>query len=238
MARERYLVGVSKEELEYHSFATPPTPKSRWEDFWYHHKWKVLGIALTVVIVAGLIIHSVTRVRPDVLICMVSKTAVAPSVVEQLQEEFAACATDVNGDGNVLVTVQVLDISANQSQQSQTVNHQSILGHLAAKDVHLFVFDPAYYTQTVCGAMKDGVTFFEKLDVTAPDLSSDGTYWNWKNADFLKKEIFVTAANKQQFPASMVCGVRAADEKTYSDKQKAAQQACVALLKAFIEKQV
>ncbi len=238
MARERYLVGVPKEELEYHSFATPPTPKSRWEDFWYHHKWLFWGIVLTVAFVAGLVIHSATRVRPDYLICMVSKAAVPPDVVEQLEKEFAVHATDVNGDGKVTVTVQMLNISQNQSQQSQTVNYQSVLGHLAAKDVHLFLFDPAYYTETVCGAMKDGVTFFENLGVTAPDMSSDGTYWNWKNAEFLKKESFVKAEKAGMFPTSMVCGVRAVDEKTYSDKQKAAQQACLLLLKEFIQKQV
>ncbi len=238
MARERYLVGVSKEELEYHSFATPPTPKSRWEDFWYHHKWKVLGFGLTLAIVAGLIIHSATRVRPDYLICMVSTKTVSPDIVEKLEEEFAALAVDINDDGKVMVTVQMLDISDNQSPQSQTANHQSILGHLAAKDVHLFLFDPAYYTQTVCPAMKDGVVFFEKLDVTAPDLSSDGTYWNWKNAKFLKKESFVTADKAGMFPTSMVCGVRGVNEKTYSEKQKAAQRACMTLLKEFIQKQV
>ncbi len=238
MARERYLVGVPQEELEYHSFATPPTPKSRWEDFWYHHKWKVQGLLLTVAIVAGLIVHSALRVKPDYLICMVSPTPVSPDVVEKLEEEFAALAVDVNEDGKVMVTVQLLDISKNQTVQSQTVNHQSILGHLAAKDVHLFLFDPAYYTETVCPAMKNGVTFFETLDVTAPDLSSDKTYWNWKNAKFLKNESFVTAQKVDMFPVSMVCGVRAVDEKMYSEKQKAAQQACVALLKAFIEKQV
>ena len=238
MARERYLVGVPKEELEYRSFATPPTPKSRWEDFWYHHKWKVLGFGLAVAILAGLIVHSATRVRPDYLICMVSPVAVPLDAVEQLEKELSSCATDVNGDGEVLVTVQMLDISKNQSQQSQTMNHQSILGHLAAKDVHLFVFHPAYYTETVCGAMKDGVTFFEKLDVAAENMSSDGTYWNWKNAKFLKDEIFVAADKAGMFPTSMVCGVRAANEKTYSEKQKAAQKASLALLKAFIEKQV
>ena len=238
MARERYLVGVPKEELEYRSFATPPTPKSRWEDFWYHHKWKVWGFGLAVLIVVGLIVHSVTRTRPDFLICMVSPTPISPDVVEQLEAEFSALATDQNGDDKVMVTVQVLDISKNQTVQSQTVNHQSILGHLAAKDVHLFLFDPAYYTETVCGAMREGVTFFEKLDVSAPDLSQDNTYWNWKNAAFLKEEMFVTAEKVGMFPASMVCGVRAVDEKTYSEKQKAAQKACVALLKAFIEKQV
>ncbi len=238
MARERYLVGVPKEELEYRSFATPPTKRSRWEDFWYHHKWKVLGVALTVAIVAGLIIHSATRVRPDYLICMVSPKPVSPDVVATLEEEFAALAVDVNDDGKVMVTVQLLEISAGQPLQSQTVNHQSILGHLAAKDVHLFLFDPAYYTQTVCPAMKDGVTFFEKLDVVAPDLSDDGTYWNWKNADFLKKEVFVSADKVGMFPTSMVCGVRAVNEKTYSDKQIAAQKASLALLKEFIQKQV
>ena len=238
MARERYLVGVNPEELVYQSYATPPTPKSRWEDFWYHHKWKVLGIAAAVVIVTVLLVQSLTRVKPDYLICMVTQKTVAPSVVEQLQEELSALATDVNGDGKVTVTIQSLDISANQSTQMQTVNHQSILGHLAARDVHLFIFDPAYYTETVCGAMQNGVVFFDELDIQANGISDDGTYWNWKNAAFLKQENFNTVAQEGRLPISMVCGVRAADEKTYSETEKKEQQACLALLQAFIQKQV
>lgn len=237
MARERYLVGVPKEELAYHPPQQPQTPKSRWNNFWYYHKWMVLGVTALAAVLILMIVQAATRVKPDYLICMVTRQGVSQKLIEQLQTELAACGSDQNHDGNVVVQIQCLDISADNPQAVQTANNQAILGHMASKDVHLYFFDPSYYTETVCGAMRGGALFFEKLGVSAAGVSDDNTYWNWENAAFFEKDTFKNAESWEKLPSSMVCGVRAADDKLYSAKEKEEQQACLALLRTFVASQ-
>ena len=44
MAREWLLRGVDPEELKRDTEIIPETPKSKWENFWYHHKWTFWGV--------------------------------------------------------------------------------------------------------------------------------------------------------------------------------------------------
>ncbi len=238
MARERYLVGVSKEELEYHSPKLPQTPKSRWKNFWDYHKWLVLGMAALAALITFITVKAVTRVKPDYLICMVARQTVSQKAIEQLQTELAACGNDRNGDGNVVVYIQCLNISAENSQSVQAANHQAILGHMMSKDVHLYFFDPSYYTETVSSAMKDGALFFEPLGVSGDGVSADNTYWNWEHAAFFEKDAFKNAEEWDKLPSSMICGVRAAQEAMYTEKEKQEQQACLELFRAFVTNQM
>ena len=43
MAREWLLRGVDPEELKKEEVVVDETPKSKWDNFWYHHKWTFWG---------------------------------------------------------------------------------------------------------------------------------------------------------------------------------------------------
>ena len=87
MARERYLRGVDPEELKKQPKAEKPmTPQGRWENFWYHHKWKVVFGGAFLAIGAFLLVHTLSRTKPDYMICMVAMDGVSPYADARLEE--------------------------------------------------------------------------------------------------------------------------------------------------------
>jgi len=56
------LAGVDPEELKPESKSQGPrTPRSRWENFWYHYKWAFWGCLFGVVVLTVLVVQLVTR---------------------------------------------------------------------------------------------------------------------------------------------------------------------------------
>lgn len=235
MARERYLVGVKPEELIYTPPPPPPsTPKGKWENFWYHYKWVTLGVLAAVIVGTILTVQAVTRVRPDYLICMVMNQPLSQSAVDFLEAEWTALGEDINGDGKVKVTIQPLNVSDENNPQANTAK-QSVLGHIVARDVQLFAFTPAYYTEALAPAMRDGEKFFTVLDVADAGLSEDGTYWNWKGSTALSQDAMKDTSFGPVVESELYLGVRAIGD-TASEKAKAEYEAHKRLLEAFIKK--
>lgn len=233
MARERYLVGVSKEELEY----TPPPPppstfKEKWENFWYHYKWPmVIGILVAVIAVAA-IAQAVTKTRADYAVCLVTQQELSTAAINRLEAEFAAVGTDRNQDGKVVVKLQVLNVSAAAGAQYAMANRQAVTSHIVARDVLLFAFDPEYYTNILEPVMDEGVSFFTPLELKTAGISEDGTYWNWKESPLLKEAEMQALEAWPKAPEELYFGVR--NISTNSEKDTQEREAHMALLQAFI----
>ncbi len=232
MARERYLVGVSKEELEYTPPPPPPsTPKGRWENFWYHYKWVMIGVLFAVAVAVVLIVQAVTKTKPDYIVCMVTQQELSLSATDRLQAEFAAVGKDRNGDGEVVVKLQVLNVSSETGSQYALTNRQAVTAHIAARDVFLFAFDPEYYTNILEPVMEEGVSFFVPLATGTAGISEDGTYWNWKDSPLLSEADMQAVDIWQAAPEELYFGVR---NLSGDEKVKQEQQEYLALLEAFI----
>lgn len=233
MARERYLVGVSKEELEYTPPPPPPsTPKGKLENFWYHYKWATIGVLFAAVVLTMLIVQVVTKERPDYQVCLAAPQEMSSVAVQRLEDELEKLAVDRNGDGEVLVRIQAMNIS-DQAGSYGYANKQALMAHIAARDVQLFIFDPTYYNNSLVAAMTDGTTFFTKLSSAANGMSEDGTYWNWKNCPLLSETEFALAG---AVPEELYFGVRQIWSGA-SEKEQAEHRDTVALLEAFIASQ-
>lgn len=234
MARERYLVGVNQEEL-----APPPapkkpeTPKGKWENFWYHYKWVTLGTLFAVIVATIMIVQAATKPRYDYTICIALPQELSSQMVERLEKEFAAVGKDQNGDGEVKVSVQIVNISNKLSADQQTANSASLSAKLMTRDVYLFAFGVEYYEQTLSPMVQDG-SFFKELDVEANGVSKDGTYWNWNGSSVLKLPEFAEPYFGLTPPEDLYFGVRNLDK--LNDKQAAEMAAHAELLKAFIRK--
>lgn len=225
MARERYLVGVSEEELRPDPPPPPPTPKGKWQNFWFYHKWHVV-IGVAVLFVAGVLIgQAVSRSDPDYRLAIATDTYISDTAVAMLEQELSAVGKDLNGDGQVLVQVESLYISdgANQSQL-EIANQTKLMAYLAASDPLFWAMTPSNYEGLL--AETDNNDLFEVLDLQAAGVSEDGRYWNWKDSPLLQKE------EMEGVPEDLYFGVRTVD----ADREKLVrtQEECMELLRAYI----
>lgn len=244
MARERYLVGVSKEELEYKPPAPPPmTPKDKLQNIWYHYKWAILGGAFGLFVLIVLTVQAVTRDEADYYVCMGAMTYIPDAVVEQMEQALAAHGTDLNGDGQVLVTIQNLNVSLEDStltgtgtgmMQTGMVNRQAIFAHIAARDMNIYIFDPEYYASLET-AMEDGARFFEPLGTEHAAISEDGTWFTWDLYAFAKQAFPDTDLSswKGLLPEDMIVGVRAMRTEAGEEEQEITQ-AALTMLKGYL----
>ena len=238
MARERYLVRVDPKELVYQPAPQEPmTPKKRWENFWYHHKWLVIGCGILVVTLTITIVQSVTRVKPDYFICLVTDRPMTSQADHLLEEALAASAKDRNNDGKIRVEVQCYNIAPGDAQSVNRLavtNQQAVMSHIMARDVSLWALTPSYYGGTLNNALDDGAaSFFIPLEAfvgQVEGLSADLTYWNWEGAPLLKQPGLETA--QQQ----LYWGVRVVSPDA-SDKIKQETQDALELLLAFAKQQ-
>lgn len=233
MARERYLVGVSKEELEY----TPPPPppstfKEKWKNFWYHYKWPtVIGMLVAAIAITS-IVQAVTKTRADYAVCLVTQQELSTVAINRLEAAFEAVGTDRNQDGEVVVKLQVLNVSSEAGAQYAAANRQAVTAHIVARDVLLFAFDPEYYTTILEPIMDEGVSFFVPLDLKMSGISEDGTYWNWKESPLLKEATMQAIEAWPAVPEDLYFGVRNISSNSKKDTQE--REAHIALLQAFI----
>lgn len=237
MARERYLVGVSKEELEYKPPAPPPmTPKGKLQNIWYHYKWAIIGGVFAVIVLTVLIVQAVTREKPDYRICMATMGYLPDSVVEALEETLEQYGEDLNGDGEVMVSIQALNVSLEEGGNNQLsmANRQAVFAHIAARDVPIFAFDAEYYAE-LSANLDAGLSFFEPLDTAQPAVSEDGTSFSWDILSFAKERWpdVVSEDWDEVLPTDLVVGVRAIGD-SLPESEETAHREAVELLQKYL----
>ncbi len=239
MARERYLVGVDKEELERKpSPKQPMTTKEKWKNFWFYHKWACIFALFLVGVVAVAVTDTLTRERPDYTVTIAADGYLPDSFIARFESELATCGKDVNGDGKVQVTVQFSPISTDplSAYYDGGVGRQAVMAHIMAFDVPIFALDPSMY-ETFESKMEEGKTFFAPLSVTGDGVSEDGTYIR---LNLLKKAKTwfgdeITEDWEKAFPTDLYFGVRATNENNTDEQQKNAQYS-IELLSAYAAK--
>lgn len=235
MARERYLVGVSPEELvKSESLPPPNTPKGKWENFWYHYKWVTIGVVFAVVAGILLLGQVINKVKPDYTVTFVLEQDLSTPAQQRLKSQLEKLGEDRNGDGQVVVNIQFLNVSVETAGRRAETDQRLAVAHVAARNVYMFALAPAYYQDVLVPIMHDDVYFFDKIGVTANGISEDGRYWNWKGSPLLKEKEMQAVGSLKAAPEELYFGVRAPWENM-SEKERDEQQAHVALLKAFIQ---
>ena len=234
MARERYLVGVKPEELEYKPIAQPPvTPQGWFANFWYHHKWVTLGILFGVIVLTVLSVQALTQVKPDYQICMAVEDYVPEALLDMVEEKLSAYGEDLNGDGKVVVSIQYLNVSMGKddSLNATSNGHQSVVLHIAARDIMIFAFSPEYYELLMTNMpADDDFEFFAKINAENEMLAEDGRSFGWDLATLVGEEY------KDYVPKTMVVGVRSFEDVSSDDLKTKAEQA-KQLLEAYLSDQ-
>lgn len=227
MARERYLVGVTKEELEYTPAPQAPmTPQGWFENLWYHYKWAIVGGAFAVAVLVVLLWQTFSKDNPDYRLCMACGSYLPDAVVQELETQLEEYGKDLNGDGKVEVTIQMLDVNSKGVVGNGTVaanNRQAVVVQLSTRDTVLFAFDPVYY-QSLCDNLAKGTPLLDPLSCADP--SGDGTYFTWDVKAQLPDEL------KEYACDPLYVGVRStAGDLTPEERERTAQ--AKALLEAY-----
>ena len=231
MAREMYLVGVSEDELKKTDPETPKTPKKKWENFWYHYKWVVLGSAAALIALTVIIVQSVTRPRYDYRLMLITENGLGlgadpnSPVFDQekyLADQLALYGKDINGDGKVLVSVEPLTL---QDSTGMGVSFTKLAATLSSGDVMLFAFDKKGY-EDFLKRIDNNEEFFALLEGSNPGVSEDKRYWNWKDDPRHEGTDFASYPDDLYFVVRAPAGT--------ADKNIALSEQCMELLRAYM----
>jgi hypothetical protein len=243
MAREWALAGVSEEELQPPPpIQQPQTPQGKWENFWYHHKWKVVT-ALFIILVLGVVIHqAITRDDPDYFVVFVTDEPQHPDMLSALELSLQPYGEDLDGDGKIEIMIENLyinpeDITLRPMVQS---NQQSLALYFANADRMLFMFEQSSY-EGYMRPIVEGIDagLFADVDLPSDTLAENGTCWDWYGSPLQQSELFktLTEQNKlcEPFPEHVYFGVRGATGTAEGDDDQVALAA--AFLRRVIEAQ-
>lgn len=192
MAREMYLAGVSKEELQ----PPPPpkkpeTPKEKWDNFWYHYKWWVVAAVFAAAVLGVLIGQMVTAVHPDYVVALVTKDTVGEDALQSLTVSLQTCGEDQNGDGKVIVQVENLALGqfvGGKAIDLAQMNNTKLVTYLMTGDIMLYIFDDTCYRMRVEELMEAGGRFFDTLSVDDDGVDSETGYWNWNGSVYQQSD--------------------------------------------------
>lgn len=235
MAREMYLVGVPKEELQpkQPTPEPPQTPRGKWANFWFYHKWAVIiGTFLTVCFIL-MLIQMLSRPKYDYHLVIVTETAMSGIETEEIRKALESVGEDINGDGKVSVNVENLMISQDVRFIKVTQSNQAKMSsYLAAGEVVLYAFSPTYY-QTMHQALRpddlsEDQEYYFFSDLQGYGNQKNGTVWDWQES------VLRSDAKLELAPQHLYFGVRQAVGSARNSKEE--QQQAIALLQKFILK--
>ncbi|MBR5524739.1 MAG: hypothetical protein IKU51_05700 [Clostridia bacterium] len=193
MAREMLLAGVDPEELKPRQAPEgPQTPRGRWDNFWYHHKWTFWGVLFGVVVLVVLVVQLVTRDPADYTILLVTKDAYMDEQIRAMEMLMTPYGRDLDGDGKVEVDIQNCYMGQ-QGSQAYLNGTQRIQAHLMAGDLLFFVWEPSVYkqfTKSLSNVADEDYTFLTQLSFEAEGITEEGVAWNWKDDPRQQADVF------------------------------------------------
>lgn len=181
MASARYTINIKPEDIQPDAPRPELTPREKRENFWFYHKWHVIGGALAFALVFSLVWEIVTQVKPDYTVGLLSSHGLPTGIGEVLGERLAPCFDDRNGDGRVVVSVVEYTVAHGDTLEGTDPNVQmasmtKLMGDLDMGESMLFLTDDLEYfeEQYYLFAYNDGTAPEEG---TPPDYSRMGVRW-------------------------------------------------------------
>lgn len=232
MAREWLLRGVDPEELK----ATPKeeipqTPRSRWDNFWYHHKLKFWLILFAVVVLVILVVQTINKDNPDYRVLLLSEELYSEAELAAMETLLKPYGEDLDGDGKVEIQIENCQYGPHV-EQTKNSGIQQVQAHLVAADRMFFIMEPdayEYFVRTLKDSYDNGeVTFFEPITADVKNLKENKTLWDWKGDTRPLAEL------QEQTP-SLYFGVRAT--KGTAGKATELYEQSMKLLENFITDQ-
>lgn len=130
------------------------TRKEKISNWWRYH-WKVLVVVLIIAaLVVAFVVEMVRRTDPDLTLAIIVPGTLPDSLTAKLEEQLATLVGDLNGDGQVYVSVEVYTVyqysdeedasggGAVEDAYAQMAGTTKLAGALSSGDVMIFIADP------------------------------------------------------------------------------------------------
>lgn len=161
------------------------TPREKWNNWWYYHKWHILIAIAVVLFAAGLIRNFLENRsdRPDYQIAYIGASSLPEDTAESLQNALAALGEDLNGDGQVLVQLHQYLIYADQNDGTGEAYNDANFSYAYAGKIQLMA--DCESNESFFFLLEDPVQFqtdYEILsdpDGTLPSQNPEGTGKLW-----------------------------------------------------------
>ena len=98
--------------------------KERLANFWYHNKIWILFAAFIIGVVGFIVIDEITRVRADMNVMMIANNGLAFRQ-EELEKFFEKYCDDLNGDGQVKVSVMIMPLDPDSKDYQAQQGYQA-----------------------------------------------------------------------------------------------------------------
>lgn len=142
------------------------TPRQRHDNWWRYHWLHVLCAVLAAIALTGILWERAHREVYDCSIAMVTRYAAAPEEIASLRSALEAVCPDVDGDGEVHVAVNAIQIDYTSTDlddaaiQSMTTNVDKLNADFYTRQSGIFLLDDPENFQTNHGALAylDGST--------------------------------------------------------------------------------
>ena len=227
MARERYLLHVSEEDLQpTEQIGAPTTAKGKWENFWYHYKFPALMLIFVIAVGIALGVQLLTKETYDYTVTVVTEQGLAPTTVDLLKEELLPFAADEDENGKVSLLVDSISLAPTGMTDGYE-GYQKLMTVIGSGDFMLFAVEKDVYEETLKETLEADEGFFRDI-VTADGTVTQLWTWNAKNA--------VKDAELMQvwYTKDFVWFVRAASGLAAGEKSEAASDAHLRLLETYI----
>lgn len=186
MSRDRYLWNAGEDTIhDPKEEKVELTPKQKRQNFWYYYKWPILIGVIVTAVAAWFIYDLVTKVSPDYNVSFITKEAYPTQITERLQKALEERAEDLNGDGQVVVTVNQYtqyddtESGAMVDPNMQMANQTRMMADFSSAESMIFILDE----DTLKGYMLSGDQLFLYKDGTQPpenatDVENVGYLWS------------------------------------------------------------
>ncbi|MGN0601650.1 MAG: hypothetical protein ACI4I7_02945 [Oscillospiraceae bacterium] len=169
------------------------------KNIWYHFKWIIIFVAFVVAFTSYIIYDTVSRTDPDLTVLMIANNGLQYRQ-EELQNFFEKYTEDLNGDGEVYVSVIVAPLDNNSHDQIMLANQTKVVGVLQAGDSMMMITD-SNTDKTITDVLKSdlSVDFPGNKYITAQGLS-------------LNMKVFADEVEFENMPNDVVLSIREPQE--------------------------
>ena len=141
----------------------PQTMAQKADNFWYHNKWYVIGLAAIVIAISFMLVQCLNKEKYDLEIVYFSYTATVDSQTEKIAEYFEKYTEDIDGDGkvNVLVVNCSLNPDLGDRHYRDSVLQKIQARIMSGEKSLLYITD------------SESVKYFDLMETTVPLFSGD-----------------------------------------------------------------
>ncbi len=138
----------------------PQTAMEKWQNIWFHDKWLIIILAFIIVSIAFVTVECATKTKYDATVVVFTHTLTGDKNCEAMVEYIKPYAKDVNGDGEV--NISVVNCSFNNAEGNSEYSYSArtraqtmLAGEASAL---LFITDPESY-EHLSGVSNSGPLF-------------------------------------------------------------------------------